>query len=102
MQLAIKAFEKAQAGGDEEKYNFALGIQTHAFPENRKIFGDIPRATEDIYRKSLEMCLAVFKDVASRGHEGGAFMVADYARRGICGSTPPASPPKRKSWRCGF
>jgi hypothetical protein len=80
VETAINDFNAAVRGGDEEKYNFALGIQTVAAQVPA---GVIPGVTQEINDKTLRSCLAVFKDVASRGHKNGAFMVQDFKARGL-------------------
>ena len=78
----IADFNKAVTGGDEENFSFAFGIQTLAanFPHC------IPGQTAQMNQKTLQSCLAVFKDVASHGHKGAAYMVASFKARGLGGS----------------
>jgi len=80
IERAKADFKAAAEGGDQEKYTFALGIQTVAanIPA-----GVIPGVTKDMNEKTLRSCLNIFKDVASRGHAGAAFMVADFKARGL-------------------
>ena len=91
VQRAIEDFKKAQNGGDEEKYQFVHGIQTVAtFPAAAHF---VPGMTTEIRDKTLRSCLAVFRDVASRGHVGAKMMVAYYEKNGIgCDRKASASP----------
>ncbi|MBU6475289.1 MAG: hypothetical protein KGQ70_04935, partial [Alphaproteobacteria bacterium] len=75
VDAAIRAFELAQKGGDAEKYNFALGLQTVAY----EIYA--PGQTAEINRETLKACLAVFEEQAER-HAPSALMAA-YNR--LCG-----------------
>lgn len=83
VETAKADFKAAVVGGDQEKYDFALGIQTIA--ANVPV-GAIPGVTREINEKTLRSCLNIFKDVASRGHADAAFMVADFNARGLGGS----------------
>mgnify|MGYP006908452551 CR=1 FL=1 len=70
---AAKAdFEAACRGGDAEKYQFALGIQSVA---DIVPAGAVPGLTDEMRRKTLASCLAVFRAVAA-GYSG----VADAAK----------------------
>jgi hypothetical protein len=92
VQTAMKDFNAAVHGGDEEKYNFAMGIQTVAV--NVPV-GEIRGSTQEVYDKTLRSAFAVFSDVASHGHEGAAFMVQYYKDLGI--GQPEQKPPAPKS-----
>jgi hypothetical protein len=74
-------FAAGQSGGDEAAYNFALGIQTVAAIPG--IENQIPGLTTGMVEKTLQSCLAVFEDVASRGHTNSRFMVGDFKARGL-------------------
>ena len=90
VELAKKDFNAALLGGDEERYAFALGIQTiAAIPGIEK---QIPGLTKEINEKTLQSCLAIFRDAASRGHKNAAYMVEDFKARGLdtSGPQPPA------------
>ncbi len=80
IEIATKAFEQAQNGGDEEKYNFALGIQTIAYG----LYA--PGQTEEINKETLKACLAVFEEQGAR-HAPSAFMAA-YNRLNGFGCEP--------------
>ncbi len=95
VERAISDFEAALKGGDQEKYNFALGIQTIA--ANVPV-GEIPCVTKEMNEKTLRSCFAIFEDIASRGHADAAFMVADFKRRGL-GQVSRPSVQKPKSWK---
>jgi hypothetical protein len=85
VEYAIADFEKACTGGDEEKYCFALGLQGVAlFPGMEKT---LPEMTKEIKEKTLRSCLAVFQDVAGRGHAGAAMMVQYFQQNGLGGYT---------------
>ena len=85
IERARAEFEKAVKGGDDEKFRFALGLQTCCInmesgaPDHTQIPGN----TREINDRTLMSCLAVFREAAANGHQGAAFMVRDYARRGI-------------------
>jgi len=68
-------FEAASKGGDDDKYRFALGMQQIALNVPKNL---IPGFTPDLQEKELRSCLAVFKDVASRGHANAAVMVSYF------------------------
>jgi hypothetical protein len=90
------AFEAAQTGGDEEKYYFALGIQTVAANVPA---GVIPGCTKEINEKTLQSCFRVFEDLASRGHANAALVAENFKSRGL-GQPPkpaPSRPPKKFS-----
>jgi hypothetical protein len=80
VRRAMADFEAAVNGGDEEKYNFALGIQTIA--ANVPV-GDIPGVTKEMNDRTLRSCFVVFVDLASRGHTDAAYMVQDFKMRGL-------------------
>ncbi len=80
VEIAMRAFEQAQNGGDDEKYNFALGIQTVAYG----LYA--PGQTEEINKATLKACLAVFEEQAER-HAPSAFMAA-YNRLNGFGCEP--------------
>jgi hypothetical protein len=82
-EYAIADFERARTGGDDEKYGFALGLQTVALSSG--IEAVLPGMTREIKEKTLRSCLAVFEDVASRGHAGAVFMVQYFKRNGLGG-----------------
>ncbi|MBI3440997.1 MAG: hypothetical protein HY052_04220 [Proteobacteria bacterium] len=74
VKRAIDGFEKAQTGSDEEKFEFAYGIQTGLGDKNTWP----PGATEDMVLKTLQSCLAVFEDIASRNHVKGTAAAAYF------------------------
>jgi hypothetical protein len=80
IETAKADFNAAVAGGDEEKYNFALGIQTIAANVPA---GAIPGITQEMNEKTLRSCLKIFEDVASRGNPNAQFMVRDFKARGL-------------------
>ncbi len=84
--LAINDFVKATTGGDEEKYKFALGIQTVAVMP----VGKVPGVTKDMQVKTLQSCLKVFEDVASRGHKGAQQMVVYFKLNRLGGPEMPS------------
>ncbi|MGA2903834.1 MAG: hypothetical protein ABSD98_08380 [Candidatus Korobacteraceae bacterium] len=90
VELAKKDFAAAQNGGDEAAYTFALGIQTIAAIPG--IETKIPGLTAGMVGKTLESCLAIFEDVASRGHTNANFMVGDFKARGLGRKRPPGAP----------
>lgn len=59
---AVADFEAARRGGDAEKYQFALGIQSVA---DTVPAGAVPGLTEEMREKTLASCLAVFRAVAA-------------------------------------
>jgi hypothetical protein len=78
---AITAFNAASAGGDDEQYHFALGIQTIAanLPA-----GSIPGITDEMNKQTLRSCMAIFKSVAggaSAKAEAAQFMVQNFTQR---------------------
>ncbi len=72
-----KDFAAATAGGEGEKYSFALGIQTVAA---NVPLGQIPGVTEEMNLKTLRSCLAIFKDVAggTSAQAANAKQMVDY------------------------
>jgi hypothetical protein len=83
VERAKADFEAACKGGEVEKYQFALGIQTIA--ANVPV-GDIPGVTEDMNKATLRSCLDVFKAVAKGTSEVAAnakIMVNDFEARGL-------------------
>jgi hypothetical protein len=93
VQLAIKSFNAAVSGGDEEKYDFAMGIQTVAVNSNP---GRIQGTTQETFDKTLRSCFAVFSDVASRGHKD-AISMRDYFIRQDLGQ--PEKPARKFSFK---
>jgi hypothetical protein len=83
VEHAVADFERARTGGDDEKYGFALGLQTVALTPG--VEAALPGMTKEIKEKTLRSCLAVFEDVASRGHADAAFMVQYFRRNGLGG-----------------
>lgn len=96
VENAIADFKKAQTGGDEEKFLFALGIQTVAISMETGAADhtQIPGNTPEINNKTLRSARAVFEDVASRGHEGAKYMVESFNARGL--GLPVAEPAQPK------
>jgi hypothetical protein len=80
VERATADFNAAARGGDDEKYSFALGIQTVAA---NVPWQDIPDCSPEIMQKTLRSCLTVFNALAERGHASAAFMVRDFAARGL-------------------
>src|ERR1035437_2986048 len=80
VEQAKADFKAAVEGGDQEKYDFALGIQTIA--ANVPV-GAIPGVTKEMNEKTLRSCLNIFKDVAIRGHADAVFMVAYFKAHGL-------------------
>lgn len=75
VEYAIADFEAARDGGDEEKYRFALGIQTIPIACGPNA---LPGQTQAMTDKTLQSCLAVFEDIGGRGHPYGAYMAAYF------------------------
>lgn len=85
VERAKSDFSKAVTGGDDERYRFALGIQTIvAIPDAERL---VPGLTKDIKDKTLQSCLSVFEEAASHGHEKAAFM-ARYYKAHAMGTAP--------------
>jgi len=84
IERATAYFNKAVNGNDDDKFNFALGIQTGTIPP----FNNAPGQTADMDCKTQQSCLAVFRDLASRGHEGAALMVENYEARDLGAPRP--------------
>jgi hypothetical protein len=83
VERAKADFEAACKGGEVEKYQFALGIQTIAA---NVPLDQIPGATEEMNAKTLRSCLDVFKVVAKGTTEAAAnarIMVNDFDARGL-------------------
>ncbi len=78
----VKAdFAAAKNGGDEEKYQFAMGIYTvAAAPGLEKA---LPALTDAIKASTLEQAFLIFEDTGSRNHAGGALMSAWCKANGI-------------------
>ncbi len=77
---ATAEFEQAQKGSFEDRYLFALGIQT--IPVNPG-WENIPGATQEIMDATLTRCLEIFKEGAAMGHVGSIYMARSYRERGI-------------------
>jgi TPR repeat protein len=75
--LGVKMFQKACAGGDEEKVYFCFGIQTGLAGDIEK--NEFPAGTtREMIEKTLRSCLAIFEDAASRNHPRALFMSAEF------------------------
>ncbi len=74
-------FAAAKNGGDEEKYQFAMGIYTvAAAPGLEKA---LPALTDAIRAATLEQAFLIFEDTGRRDHAGGALMSAWCKANGI-------------------
>lgn len=71
----VKAdFEAAQNGGDEEKYQFAMGLFTVATAPG--MAGTLPGLTPQLVKTTMAQAYYVFESTGVRGHAGGALMTA--------------------------
>lgn len=71
--MAIEGFKAAVAGGDQEKFEFAMGIQTLAVMHHFNQM-TIEGVTPAMIEKTLQSCLVIFKNLAAQGHEKAVFM----------------------------
>jgi hypothetical protein len=91
-RFAIAGFNAAVAGGEAEKVQFAFGIQTIA--ANVPI-GAIAGITKEMNEKTLQSCLAIFKEAAQRGDSTAILMVDNFKARGLGEATHQKPTPKR-------
>lgn len=78
----VKAdFAAAKNGGDEEKYQFAMGIYTVAATPGLE--RALPGLTDAVKAATLEQAFLIFEDTGSRDHAGGALMAAWCKANGI-------------------
>ena len=79
----INDMQKAQTGGPDDKYSFALGLWQIA--SNADIQKFLPGATTEVCQRTIEKCTEVFASAAESGSVGAKAML-DYIR----GSSAPA------------
>lgn len=74
IEQAKADFAAAQNGGDEEKYQFMMGLYTVATAPG--LAQALPGMTPEIVKTTLEQAYAVFEDAGGRGHANAALMTA--------------------------
>lgn len=67
-------FEAAKNGGDEQKYQFAMGLFTVVTTPG--IQDALPGLTPALVKTTLEQAFHIFEDTGARGHSGGALMTS--------------------------
>jgi hypothetical protein len=91
-RFAIAGFNAAVAGGEAEKVQFAFGIQTIAA---NVLVGEIVGVTQEMNEKTLQSCLAIFKEAAKHGDFTATLMVDDFKLRGLGEASKSPPSPKR-------